>query len=65
VLIDSLAYTTIRIEVELRDELKKLGRKGETYDEIIRRLMKEARSANSSDNEDRARIATLLPSDLG
>jgi len=31
--------TTIRITVETRDRLKKLGKKGETYDKIIRRLL--------------------------
>jgi predicted CopG family antitoxin len=60
-----LVYTTIRIETELRDELKRLGRKGETYSEIIKRLIREAGSTVVSADEDRARIATLLPSDLG
>lgn len=32
--------TTIRISTELRDKLKKLGIKGETYEEIIERLLK-------------------------
>jgi len=31
--------TTIRISVETRDKLKKIGRKGETYDDIIKRLL--------------------------
>ena len=34
--------TTIRISTDLRDRLKKLGTKGETYDEIIERLLKIA-----------------------
>jgi hypothetical protein len=29
---------TIKIEPETRDRIKKLGRKGETYDEIINRV---------------------------
>lgn len=31
--------TTIRISTDLRDKLKKLGTKGETYEEIIERLL--------------------------
>jgi len=31
--------TTIRVERETAELLRKLGRKGETYDEIIRRLV--------------------------
>jgi hypothetical protein len=59
-----LVYTTIRIEVELRDELKRIGRKGETYTEIIKRLLKEASNPNVNSDE-RKRISALMPSDLG
>ncbi|MHC1597045.1 MAG: DUF7557 family protein [Methermicoccaceae archaeon] len=31
--------TTIQISVETRDRLASLGRKGETYEDIIRRLL--------------------------
>ena len=31
--------TTIPIKKSTRDELKKLGRKGETYDSILRKLI--------------------------
>lgn len=34
--------TTVRISTELRDRLKKLGVKGETYEDIIQRLVKVA-----------------------
>jgi len=34
--------TTIRVSTDLRDKLKELGKKGETYDEIIERLLKIA-----------------------
>ena len=34
--------TTVRISTELRDKLKKLGSKGETYEEIIERILKIA-----------------------
>jgi len=32
--------TTIQVEVATRDELKSIGRKGETYDSVIRRLLR-------------------------
>ncbi len=32
--------TTIQISKDLRSELEKLGQKGETYEEIIRKLIK-------------------------
>lgn len=32
--------TTVQLLVETRDELKILGSKGETYDEIIQKLIK-------------------------
>jgi len=35
--------TTIQISKDTRDELKKLGIKGETYDEIIKKLMESAK----------------------
>ncbi len=37
--------TTIQISKETREMLKELGRKGETYDDIIRRLIKLARKS--------------------
>ena len=33
--------TTIRVSVETRDALKALGQKGDSYDAIIRRLLKK------------------------
>jgi len=35
--------TTIQISKETREMLKELGRKGETYDDIIRRLIELAK----------------------
>lgn len=32
--------TTIQVGTDTRDELKAIGRKGETYDSVIRRLLK-------------------------
>jgi len=34
--------TTIPVAVETRERLKQLGKKGDTYDEIIRRLLEHA-----------------------
>jgi len=34
--------TTVIVSKETRDTLKSLGRKGESYDTIIRRLIKDA-----------------------
>lgn len=34
--------TTVRISTELRDKLKKLGVKGETYEDVIQRLVEMA-----------------------
>ena len=35
--------TTIQISKEVRGELKELGKMGETYDDVIRRLLKLAK----------------------
>jgi len=35
--------TTIQIGKDTREELKKLGMKGETYDEIIKKLIEHAK----------------------
>ncbi len=35
-----MARTTIAIKEETKSELKKLGRKGESYDQIVERLLK-------------------------
>lgn len=37
--------TTIQIRKSTRDELKKLGIKGETYDTVIRRLLETAKKS--------------------
>ena len=34
-----MATTTIPVERDTRDRLRSLGKKGETYDKILRRLM--------------------------
>lgn len=35
--------TTIRVSPRTRDDIKDLGHKGETFEEILRRLVKQAR----------------------
>ena len=37
-----MATTTIPIERDTRDRLRSLGKKGETYDQILKRLMSSA-----------------------
>jgi transcriptional regulator len=39
--------TTIQISKSIRDRLKELGKKGETYDEIIERLLLSAEKKNA------------------
>ena len=41
-MIDMGETTTIPLSKETRDLLKKFGQKGETYDELIRRLLEMA-----------------------
>jgi predicted CopG family antitoxin len=36
------AITTIQLELEVRKRLQSLGKKGETYNDIIKRLIKKA-----------------------
>jgi hypothetical protein len=45
--------TTIRISTDMRDDLKGLGYKGETYEEILGRLVKQARLLAVYDREKR------------
>ncbi len=40
-----MSQTTIQISKETREKLKKLGRKGQTYDEIIKNLMETSKKA--------------------
>lgn len=45
--------TTIQITKDAREELREFGKKGETYEEIIRRLMEKARRVAFFDEIDR------------
>ena len=33
--------TTIQVQIETRELLKRFGHKGESYDQVVRRLMQE------------------------
>ncbi len=43
-----MARTTISLDTETRDRLKSLGRKGETYDELLNRLIDHYQKAKAS-----------------
>lgn len=38
-----MAHTTIAIDPTVRDELRQFGKAGDSYNDILRRLMDEAR----------------------
>jgi hypothetical protein len=38
-----MAITTIQVDTEVRDLLKSLGRKGETYNDIILKIVKRSK----------------------
>ncbi len=52
-----VSVTTIQLTHETRDKLKQIGHKGETYDELINRLIETARKAAFYEDIDRI-IAT-------
>ncbi len=37
-----MAITTIRLETSVRDRLKRMGRKGETFNDILKRILRKA-----------------------
>jgi hypothetical protein len=45
--------TTIPLSKETRDLLKKYGRKGETYDELLRRLLEMAEQVEFAERQKR------------
>jgi len=59
-----MPFTTIRIELDTREKLRDLGRKGETYDEIIKRLI-EAASSEKRASENQSFNRPTRPSDFG
>ncbi len=40
-----MSQTTIQVSKETREKLKKLGRKGQTYDEVIENLIEISKKA--------------------
>ena len=45
---NSMSRTTIVVDTSIRDKLKKFGVKGETYEDIIIKLMKSYEKSNST-----------------
>jgi hypothetical protein len=43
--------TTIQVEISTRDALKSIGRKGETYDSVIKRLLRSSEYASFMDEQ--------------
>lgn len=41
--------TTIQVSKETREELKNLGKKGQTYDEIIQKLVRHAKGCTQEE----------------
>ncbi|MCI4350014.1 MAG: hypothetical protein L3K15_00640 [Thermoplasmata archaeon] len=46
-----MAVTTIQLSPATREHLKAVGRKGETYDQIVRRLLKAAEYSDFMDDQ--------------
>lgn len=40
--------TTIQVSKDVREELKKLGTMGETYDDVIKRLIKKVKECEKA-----------------
>jgi len=41
--------TTIQIQIETRELLKRIGHKGESYDTLVRRLIEQTREISQND----------------
>jgi hypothetical protein len=52
-MIDMSETTTIPLSKETRDLLKRFGRKGETYDELVRRLLAIAEEVEFGERQKR------------
>jgi len=48
-----MAMTTIRISLEVRDRLKRLAAKDETYDALLRRIIRDAEGRLLDEREKR------------
>ena len=42
--------TTIQLSKETREQLKELGKMGETYDDVIKRLIKKAKECEKGND---------------
>ncbi|MFO7991764.1 MAG: hypothetical protein R6U61_05675 [Thermoplasmata archaeon] len=48
-----MSKTTIQIKKETREELRRFGREGETYDDVIKKLMETAKRTRFYEDIDR------------
>jgi hypothetical protein len=60
-----MPFTTIRIELETRDKLRNLGRKGETYNEIIKGLIETVATERKASEAQSFYRPYTRPSDFG
>jgi hypothetical protein len=60
-----MPHTTIRIELETRNKLRNLGKKGETYDQIIIRLIETVESQARVSEAQSFNRPYARPSDFG
>jgi predicted CopG family antitoxin len=56
--------TTIRVDTETRDELQSRGRMGESYDDVIRRLLAATRTRDGASTEHVRKPSTAPPKPL-
>jgi hypothetical protein len=59
-----MSTTTIRIDVETRDELLTRGRMGESYDDVIRRLLTATKAKEGVPPEQLRRTVAISPKPL-
>jgi len=46
-----MAITTIQLETTVRDRLKRIGNKGETYSDIVKRVLRKAEYVEFMDEQ--------------
>jgi hypothetical protein len=61
----NMPFTTIRIELETREKLRDLGKKGETYNEIIKRIIDTLESERRGSEAQSFYRPYTRPSDFG
>lgn len=52
-----MKYTNIRVTEEVRDALKSIGNKGETYNNVIERILEERKQDKQKNVENRQKTA--------